>query len=95
MNQLESEPLAIQQALDDHARYLYTITDPAPEDYQQARELLHHDPNRGLRGGDALHLAIAARLGETIYTLDRKLLESATALGIPATNAGIHHKREP
>ncbi|MYF08919.1 MAG: type II toxin-antitoxin system VapC family toxin [Rhodospirillaceae bacterium] len=43
----------------------------------------------GLRAGDALHLAIAAnRRAETLYSLDRKLIEAGRHLGVPAS-AGI------
>ncbi len=38
----------------------------------------------GLRAGDALHLAIAVDHGATIVTLDRRLAEAATALGVSA-----------
>jgi predicted nucleic acid-binding protein len=36
----------------------------------------------GLRAGDALHLAVCAEQDATIYTLDRRLSEAASALGI-------------
>jgi len=35
-----------------------------------------------LRGGDALHLAIAAHHGATLCTLDRRLSEAGSALGV-------------
>lgn len=35
-----------------------------------------------LRGGDALHLAIAADAGATLWTLDRKMAEAGQALGL-------------
>jgi uncharacterized protein len=38
----------------------------------------------GLRAGDALHLAICAELGATLCTLDRRLGEAASALGVKA-----------
>ena len=38
----------------------------------------------GLRAGDALHVAVAAGQGATICTLDKRLAESATALGVSA-----------
>ncbi|NIJ08931.1 hypothetical protein FHS31_002561 [Sphingomonas vulcanisoli] len=38
----------------------------------------------GLRAGDALHLAIAAAQGATIWTLDRRLAQAGPALGVPA-----------
>lgn len=38
----------------------------------------------GLRAGDALHVAVAAGLGASICTLDRRLAEGAVALGVSA-----------
>lgn len=38
----------------------------------------------GLRAGDALHLAVAADHGAAIATLDRRLAEAASALGVSA-----------
>jgi uncharacterized protein len=38
----------------------------------------------GLRAGDALHLAICAEQGATICTLDRRLGEAASTLGVKA-----------
>jgi predicted nucleic acid-binding protein len=39
----------------------------------------------GLRAGDALHLAVAAKHGLTMVTLDKGLARAATALGISST----------
>ena len=36
----------------------------------------------GLRAGDALHLAVAAESGATIYTLDQRLAAAGPALGV-------------
>ena len=36
----------------------------------------------GLRAGDALHLAVCADLGATLCTLDRRLSEAGSALGV-------------
>jgi uncharacterized protein len=38
----------------------------------------------GLRAGDALHLAICADHGATLCTLDRRLNDAASALGVKA-----------
>ncbi len=38
----------------------------------------------GLRAGDALHVAVAAGHGATICTLDKRLAETAIALGVSA-----------
>lgn len=40
--------------------------------------------NLGLRAADALHVAIAAGHGATICTLDRRLVEAASTLGVSA-----------
>jgi len=39
----------------------------------------------GLRAGDALHLAICADHGATLYTLDRRLGEAGLVLGMTTT----------
>jgi len=38
----------------------------------------------GLRAGEALHIAVAAEQGATICTLDKRLGNAATALGVSA-----------
>lgn len=89
MKQLEGKANDVARELDAHARTIYTILEPATDDYELARALLLHDPQLGLRGPDALHLAAVTRHGETLHTLDRTLLACATALGIPATDASV------
>ena len=42
----------------------------------------------GLRAGDALHLAIALDLGATLCTLDRRLADACSALGVAALEPG-------
>jgi uncharacterized protein len=37
----------------------------------------------GLRAGDALHLAVASEHGATLYTLDQRLAEAGSVLGVP------------
>ena len=41
-----------------------------------------------LRAGDALHLAIAAENGATMYTLDQKLADAGPVIGVPALLLG-------
>jgi len=36
----------------------------------------------GLRGSDALHLAVSGDYGATLYTLDRRLSEAGASLGV-------------
>ena len=57
---------------------------PSTADYDLARGLLARF-HSGLRGGDALHLAIAANHeADTVLTLDEGLLRAARLLKIPA-----------
>ena len=42
----------------------------------------------GLRAGDALHLATASEHGATVNTLDQRLAEAGTALGVPTELMG-------
>jgi len=58
------------------------FTIPREEDFQRARELCRHAASR-LRAGDALHLAMALRLGATQFaTLDQILSTNAQAHGL-------------
>ncbi|MCK0509271.1 type II toxin-antitoxin system VapC family toxin [Aromatoleum anaerobium] len=62
---------------------------PSVADYDLARSFVAHFDS-GLRGGDALHLAIAKNQGaDKILTLDAGLLKAATLLKISASR-GIH-----
>ncbi|MBL8394351.1 MAG: type II toxin-antitoxin system VapC family toxin [Candidatus Accumulibacter sp.] len=57
---------------------------PSAVDYDLARTLLAQFDS-GLRGGDALHLAIARNQGaDKVLTLDEGLLKTARLLKIPA-----------
>ena len=67
----------------------YRLLTLASEDFQEATRLLLPQTNLGLRGPDALHLAIVKRRGLILYTLDKPLLRAAEALGVPASDAGI------
>lgn len=49
-------------------------------DFQAAARFLDKS-TRGLRAGDALHLAVASRHSETLCTLDHRLVEAGTELG--------------
>jgi uncharacterized protein len=59
---------------------------PAAADFRLARQYVA-DFRTGLRGGDALHLAIAANAGvQRLLTLDTGLLRAAKLLKLPATS---------
>lgn len=52
-----------------------------PDDFASAATLVDAGP-RGLRSGDALHLAIVMRAGHALATLDRDLADAAEAVGV-------------
>jgi len=56
---------------------------PGADDFALAKEYLARHQS-GLRGGNALHLAIARNHGsERIYSLDNTLLKAGRVLGLP------------
>ncbi len=72
--------------LNDLAEASFNVVAPEPADYRLARDYLRQYET-GLRGGDALHLAIAAnRRAEAIYTLDQGMLKAGRKLGLPVAS---------
>lgn len=69
--------LLYRQAL----RESFTRLDIGDTQFEQA-ERLAQNPAAGLRGGDALHLAVAAGNRATLCTLDKRQAEAASTLGI-------------
>ncbi len=66
----------------------FTVLLPGPEAFDLARQYLARYES-GLRGGDALHLAIARTHRATaIYSLDRVLIKAGDLFGLPVS-AGI------
>jgi hypothetical protein len=66
----------------------FTVLAPAIEDFDVARRFLATYAS-ALRGGDALHLAIAAnRSASAIYSLDKMMIAAGAILGLPVS-AGI------
>ncbi len=65
----------------------FVVLTVIPANFRAAAELVS-DPETTLRSGDALHLAIAAAAGATVYTLDRGVSAAASRLQIPAVLAG-------
>lgn len=61
---------------------------PDTVDFSRAKDYLARHET-GLRGGDALHLAVAANRGaRAIYCLDKTMTKAGSALGLPIS-AGI------
>ncbi len=64
----------------------FTVFLPSAADFDLAKEYLGNF-STGLRGGDALHLAIAANQNaETIHSLDKRLIKAGTMLNLPMTS---------
>jgi uncharacterized protein len=83
------DPNPLREAFEEDARGVYVVVEPVAADFRVAADLLVVDVELGLRGPDALHLAIASSHETPLVTLDRSLLNAARALGIAATDAGV------
>ena len=63
----------------------FVVLLPNRDDFDRAREWLNRFET-GLRAGDALHLAIARnRRVVAIYSLDKAMIATGKALGLPAS----------
>lgn len=89
-SELNAELLTrIKSRFDQDVDHRYEVLKPQSDDYLLASRLILQDPSLGLRGPDALHLAIAAHRRLKLHTLDQKLIQAAAAIGIPTTDANI------
>jgi predicted nucleic acid-binding protein len=74
------------EALAGFARFagdmLYVLPVSSPHFRAAARFADRHE--LGLRAGDALHLAIAAESGSTLYTFDQRLAAAGVTIGVNA-----------
>src|SRR5215831_3836759 len=83
-----AEARAAGALFDDLIEASFVILLPSADDYDLARGYLL-DYETGLRGGDALHLAIAGNhRAKSIYTLDKTMIKAGKTLGLPVS-AGI------
>jgi hypothetical protein len=72
-----------QQALANFQRFASTnlgMTEIEPADFRTAAVFI--ETPIALRAGDALHLAVARRLGARIASLDRRLCDASETLGL-------------
>lgn len=76
-------------AFEHDATHYFHMLELDRADYALAQAMVLKNPDQGLRGPDALHLAVAARYTIPIYSLDRQLIQAAVALDLSATDAGI------
>lgn len=63
------------------SRGVFRVEPSLSADFVRAAALID-DHRTTLRAGDALHLAIADRIGATVYTLDSGMVAAADAIGI-------------
>lgn len=72
-----------QQALANFQRFASThlgMTEIEPVDFRTATVFI--ETPTALRAGDALHLAVARRLGAKVASLDKRMSEAAAVLGL-------------
>lgn len=80
---LNSERLQlIHQEADAFRRERLSLVEVLSADFLQAQAWLRQHPDKPLRSGDALHLAIAQRTQLRLHTADQQLLNVAGALGL-------------
>jgi hypothetical protein len=77
----EAAAHSVLALFDDWMAAHATITETLGEDFSAATVLLRRF-DFGLRTPDALHIAIAARLGAKLLTFDAKMAAAAAALGL-------------
>lgn len=80
-----------QEAVDLDAQFelavdrSFSVILPDRNDFDVCKRYLQQF-DTGLRGGDAMHLAVATNHGaQMIYTLDKKLLRAGKMLGLPVS----------
>lgn len=75
--------LASLRLFDDMQHVVFDVTQIEQTDFEEAARLCD-DIELGLKAPDALHVAVAIRLGVTLATLDRKMARAAGLLGLEA-----------
>jgi predicted nucleic acid-binding protein len=82
----QQEAAQLQARFEDLIRSSFLLILPQAEDYSRAVTFLA-DAKSGLRGPDAMHLAVAANHGASrILSLDRKMISAGKALGLPISD---------
>ncbi len=82
----EDQASAVRMRFEQLLSESFRIVIPGAADYDTAAMLLR-DHRTGLRGGDALHLAVAHNQQmRMLYSLDAQMVGAARALGIRATD---------
>jgi predicted nucleic acid-binding protein len=84
MKHLSVEQRASAVSLFTDLRIRSLAVAPVTREHFQVAARFADQSGLGLRAGDALHVAVAAELGATLCTLDKRLAEAAVALGVRA-----------
>ena len=86
-----SQALALQvmASFEQDLKSSLIVIEPIKQDFEVAGLLTLKNPAQGLRGADALHLAVAVSKNLPIYTLDKTFIRAATELGYSASDAGV------
>jgi uncharacterized protein len=79
----------IWQTFEGDVKLSFHLFEPARNDFAFASDLLLKTPSFGLRGADALHLAVAHHQHAELYTLGQVQLKAAQSLGLLASHAGV------
>lgn len=74
----------IHGELEAFRRERLSLVEPSGADFEQAFGWLVQGEDLGLRGGDALHLAVAHRHGLEMVSADQILVAAAAQLGVEA-----------
>jgi predicted nucleic acid-binding protein len=82
MKHLSVEQRASAVSLFTNLRVQSLAIAPVTREHFQAAARFADQSGLGLRAGDALHVAVAAGLGATLCTLDKRLAEASVALGV-------------
>ena len=80
---------AVLSAFEEDIKDVFQVIVPTTADFQLASTLILTRPGLGLRGPDALHLALAVRHNLTLYSLDKTFVQASISLGYPASSAGV------
>ncbi len=75
--------LASLRLFDEMQDVVFDVVEIERADFEEAARLCD-DVDLGLKAPDALHVAVAVRLGVALATLDRKMAKAAGLLGLEA-----------
>lgn len=82
----EEQAMAVRMRFEQLLAESFRVVVPGASDYDTAAMFLTNHKT-GLRGGDAMHLAVVCNQNmRMLYSLDAKMVRAAQSLGVPATD---------